>query len=100
MDASISEILRLKHENSVKPDKSKLLYVHSDVINLWQSWEVLDVRDNLLYHKSFSKVGDPIMQLVAPEQIRAKIFENLHCQRYAGHFGRDRTIDAIKHMLY
>lgn len=44
-DAAISEIIKFKQESADKPEKSKLLYLHNDVIKLWQAWEVLEIHD-------------------------------------------------------
>ena len=39
-------------------------------------------------------------QIVAPEEIRTFIFEQLHEQRYSGHLGSDRTLEAIRCRFY
>lgn len=39
-------------------------------------------------------------QLIAPVEIRREIFEQLHMNRIAGHFDRDRIISAIKKRFY
>lgn len=44
--------------------------------------------------------GKKYYQLLAPREIQECIFQHLHTQRYAGHLGRDRTLNAIKKRFY
>ena len=67
---------------------------------MWYQWDNLVVNDGFLYRKCNYAKGNVIFQLVAPAKIRDFFFSNLHCSRTAGHFGRDRTIEAIQRRYY
>lgn len=99
-DVTISEIKRLKAEYCEKPDKSKLLVLNNETIKLWQLWEVLEIHDNVLYFKSEASAVNVTFRLVAHEKIRSEVFVELHSQRYSGHLGRDRTLDAVKRRFF
>ena len=58
------------------------------------------MKEGLLYRKWLDKMGREISQLIAPREIRQKIFSELHGQRYAGHLGRVRTIGAVRSRFY
>lgn len=38
--------------------------------------------------------------LVSPQIIRKRIFEELHCQTYSGHLGRNRVCKSVKERFY
>ena len=99
-DVCIGEILRLKQSFENKPLKTEIQQVHRDVITLWHQWELLVVCEGLLYRKIENDLGADQFQLITPKEIRDTIFTYLHEQRYAGHFGRDRTITAVKKRFY
>ena len=99
-DAAISELLVLKQEHRDKPPRADIRCKNSDTIGLWMQWEILHLKDELLYRKWLDKAGREIDQLVAPQEIRRKIFTELHGQRYAGHLGRDRTTSAVRNRFY
>ena len=95
-DSSISEILALRMALQEKPPRTEIHSVHADVIRLWSQWELLLVKEGLLYRKWLNKFGREMLQLVAPREVRRTVFQELHAQRYAGHLGRDRTIAAVR----
>ena len=94
-------MIRLKLQSENKPLKSVIMQGQGDVITLWNQWELLQVHDGLLYRQIENDQGAKFLQLLAPREIRDKIFFHLHEQRYAGHLGsRNRTIEAIKKRFY
>lgn len=68
--------------------------------SLWFQWESLEIKNGLLYRKWLDEKGATIYQLLAACQIRQLIFENLHSNKTAGHFGRDHTIEHIRRRFY
>ena len=99
-DLVLKEILRLKEMSENKPDKALISQAHKNVITLWNQWELLEVKDGILYRVSDNETGNKIYQLVAPNEIQETVFQHIHAQRYAGHLGRDRTLNAIKRRFY
>ncbi|WAR30546.1 GIN1-like protein, partial [Mya arenaria] len=51
-------------------------------------------------YKKYECDGSTHLTLVAPPDIRLEIFHLLHNHRTAVHFGRDRSVDAIKKRFY
>ena len=100
LDPAVSEILVLKQEHCDKPPHSEIRCKTSEVISLWTQWEMLEVKEGLLYRKWLDKMGREISQLIAPREIRQKILSELHGQRYARHLGRDRTVGAVRNRFY
>ena len=99
-DLVLKEILRLKEMSENKPDKALISQAHKNGITLWNQWELQEVKDGILYRVSDNETGNKIFQLVAPNEIQETVFQHLHAQRYAGHLGRDRTLNAIKRRFY
>ena len=54
----------------------------------------------MLYRKWTDQKGTTIFQLTVADQIRKLIFENVHANHTAGHFGRDRTVENIRRRFY
>ena len=94
----ISDMIRLKLQSENKPLKSVIMQGQGDVISLWNQWELLQVHDGLLYRQTENDQGGKIFTFVSTK--RDKILLQLQEQRYAGHLGRDRTIEAIKKRFY
>ena len=98
-DPDISKIIQLKDRFDVKPSREFVENVSSGCRTLWGLWELLEVKDNLLYYKWHYEDRIRLL-LVAPSEIRMTIFKELHSNRTAGHFGRDKTISAIKRRFF
>lgn len=58
------------------------------------------MKKEILYKVFTKDDGNEILQLVAPKQIREIIFHQLHHNKIAGHFGRDRTLNTIRNRFY
>ena len=54
----------------------------------------------MLYYCVETEIWESKLVLVAPKEVRNKIFSELHEKRTAGHMGRDKTIDSIKKRFY
>ncbi|CAC5426234.1 unnamed protein product [Mytilus coruscus] len=63
-------------------------------------WENLEVKDDNLYKQFLKEDNTILLQLVAPQKIRETIFHQLHHNKIAGHFGKDRTLNAIRTRFY
>lgn len=60
----------------------------------------MTVVEGILYYKWISADNTETFLLVAPRNIRSKIFHELHEARTAGHLGRERTLKSIKRRVY
>ena len=99
-DPDIHFMLDCKQSNPIKPKWADIAGKSRECKQLWSQWEVLEVCDGLLYRRNHKVAVTSQLQLVAPCQIRDEIFTQLHLNRVAGHFGRDRTTEAIKRRFY
>ena len=99
-DPSINFILDCKSKSDEKPSRNEIDDTDSELKNLWFQWESLEVKNGLLYRKWLDGRGSTVYQFLAPSQIRLLIFENLHANKTAGHFGRDRTVEHIRKRFY
>lgn len=98
-DDNIRFMLESKLEGQ-KPVLNEIPQVNSVLKSLWYQWDNLEVKNNVLYRRWKDNKGDVVFQLVAPEDMRLLIFDNLHSAETAGHFGRDRTVESIKRRYY
>ncbi|CAC5367719.1 unnamed protein product [Mytilus coruscus] len=99
-DRTIGPIRQLRLEFDEKPPKRQIQHLDGDAKMLWTQWPSLEIVDGLLYRQIENKIGQNILQLVAPKVIRDRIFKELYENRIAGHFGRDRTLSSIRRRFY
>ena len=100
-DECIGRITSLKSSYSNQPPRHVVAGDTKDVKRLWSLWDQLVVVDGLLRYKWLNCVDETWqILLVAPFELRTIIFQKLHCDKTAGHFGRRRTIEAIRRRFY
>lgn len=61
---------------------------------------MLVVINGIVYYLFECDDGETKALLIAPSEIRAQIFNQLHNARTGGHLGRDKTINSIKRRFY
>ncbi|CAC5379175.1 unnamed protein product [Mytilus coruscus] len=99
-DRAIGPIRQLRLEFDEKPQKRQFQHLDGDAKILWTQWPSLEIVDGLLYRQIENKIGQNILQLVAPKVFRDINFKELHENRMAGHFGRDHTLSSIRRRFY
>ena len=99
-DINIQKILHLKSLFDEKPPKQHIEGAFNECRILWCLCESLEVQNGILYYQFLTETGEVKLVLVAPREIREKIFHELHENRTAGHMGRDKTIDSVKRRFY
>ena len=99
-DSCIGPILNKLLNSESRPPKSEIINLTSDAKSLWSQWNSLKIENGLLYRRKSVQENEHYLQLVAPKVIRSTIFEHLHKNRTAGHFGRDKTIESINRRFY
>ncbi|XP_033761504.1 uncharacterized protein LOC117343268 [Pecten maximus] len=97
-DISISKVIEILDSDSAKPNAKTISKWSNEVKTLYAMRDSLEIIDGLLYKRTDSELLHK--QLIAPTRIRQHIFEELHIRRTAGHFGRDRSLAAIKKRFY
>ena len=99
-DPAIGDIHRIMINQEEKPLKQDILNLHPEAKVLWGLWELLQIKNDILYKVFVKDDGNQIFQLVAPQQIREIIFHQLHHNKIAGHFGKDKTLGVIRNRFY
>lgn len=81
-DADIAPVLLWTSEKESRPDIKAVVF-HSPVTrNLWLSWEMLQIKDGVLY--KLSKQGHPC--LVVPTELKSELLNLMHSSLLTGHF--------------
>jgi len=99
-DTDIGFILTEKLKSENKPSRSKFEGKSQEMKILFGLWELLVIREGVLYKILDTINQGEILQLVAPKDIRKFIFQQLHGSKLSAHFGRDRTLHLIKNKFY
>jgi len=90
----------LTHKKSnVKPERYVKVAATSEFQLLIKHRDLLVIQNDIMYKKLF-RDGADYLTFRAPEQVRFGILSMLHSHRTAGHFGRERTVDAIRQRFY
>ena len=99
-DQSIGPIRQLVKNFQIRPPKRESQNLNVEAKILWTQWNSLEIVNDLLYRRIENQAGEIVLQLIAPQAIRNHIFKELHENRTAGHFGRDRTLANIRRRFY
>ena len=101
LDKAISRIISLKQNYEKQPSRDTIASDSVDVKRLWSVWNHLELEDGILKYKWYNAATHTTQHLLlAPQELRKIIFEKLHCDRTAGHFGRRRTTEAVRRRFY
>lgn len=92
-----SAIDRLKASDGRKPSVQS---PNPDLGTIMRQWQLLVIKDEILYRKYLNEDGTSYLQLVAPQAIREEILRHLHDCKTSGHFGRDKTLSRVRSRFY
>lgn len=101
LDPDIGRIVSLKSSHTGQPPRVVIAGDSKNVKSLWSLWDSLIVENGILryiWHNTID--GSTSRLLVTPPEIRKVVFQKLHSDKVAGHFGRRRTIDAIRKRFF
>ena len=99
-DSAISRMLQLKSSFTSRPIAKEMSSELDDVRILWKFWDLLEVRDGILYKQPGPNETGNRLRLVAPHALRAEICQHLHDHLTIGHPGRDRTQAMVRTRFY
>lgn len=91
----MAKFITLKQTYDTKPGKEVVENCHLELSLLVTKWDLFVLDNELLKYKRHTQNAVQLL-LVALQIIRKKIFEDLHCQKYSGHLGRDRVCKSFK----
>lgn len=97
-DETIKQASELLAEHG--SEKPRIKTQNQELITLLRQWELLEIRNNLLYRKWQNENGTSTLQLVAPKKIRTEIMHMLHDCKTSGHLGREKTLSRVKSRFY
>ncbi|VDI81855.1 Hypothetical predicted protein [Mytilus galloprovincialis] len=95
IDKSVGPVRQMKVDYIEKPKRDEIRHLNTEGHTLWTQWDLLEIHNGLLSRRIDNKLGQSILQLVAPNQIRDFIFKEIHENRIGGHFGRNKTLESI-----
>ena len=101
-DAVVSKVRQWKVDDT-RPSRQDLLAEGDPVRALCEQWTKLEIVEGVLYRKKIVRNNHRetvLYQLVAPQELRMKIFEHLHSSRTGGHLGVNRTVDHVRRRFY
>ena len=82
-----------------KPPWSAIQSEGSEIRSLWSCYQQLKLENGVL-HRSVTKAGKSVEQLVAPQAVRDQIFQFLHTGRLGGHLGIKRTVASARRRFW
>ena len=95
-DSDIEPIINLLQSSDDNPPWSDVAGCSEVMKTLWNQWERLTLRDDVLYRKYYDAHGEvECFQLVVPFTQRNQFIELAHGGITGGHLGRRRTEDQV-----
>jgi len=100
-DSDIGPIINLLQFSDDKPPWNHVASCSEAMKILWNQWERLILREDVLYRKYYNVRGEvECYQLVVPFNQRSKFIELAHSGVTGGHLGRRRTEDQVRRRAY
>ncbi|KAL2076396.1 hypothetical protein ACEWY4_028006 [Coilia grayii] len=87
-------------EGDSRPAFSQLRGMPSELRQYWKEFPRLVMVDSILCRRVRPPPGDPVFQVVIPNQLQKEVFNMLHGHSLAGHFGSKRTIQNAVSRCY
>ncbi|MEW8546534.1 MAG: reverse transcriptase domain-containing protein [Candidatus Thiodiazotropha sp.] len=99
-DTVLNHLLLWKQDNE-KPVWSTVAPLSRELKAYWHDWEMIELKDEILYKKRFRDVGNDAEYLfLMPAVLRKETFRQLHESTTGGHLGRRKTYDKISKRFY
>ena len=101
-DPELSRIVQLRLTFTERPTIEEIEEESELTKKLCNSWDALEVHDDLVFRKFVSKrSGEPnVLQLLVPRYQVAEVLRQCHTGTVNGHFGIKRTLDQVKRRFY
>lgn len=100
-DPEIGPIVRLRLQQTEKPDIEALLPEAEASKMLHAQWELLVVSDGVVYRRWYGKDGRPdALQLLVPAALRQDFLQRAHSGMCGGHLGVRRTLDQVQRRAF
>ena len=100
-DPEINFILQLIEWSKEKPSWSVVEGQSTEVKTLWNEWQRLVRKDDILFRKWTSIDGSPNrLQVVLPTEYRQQFIRMAHSGMTGGHLGRSKTEEQVRQRAY
>ena len=93
LDPDISPIKTWKEQNNERPMGNVILTCSPATRHLWLSWDLLHIKDKVLYRRSPTDGTDC---LVVPRKLQQEIMEISHGSLLGGHLGQKKTLGRLR----
>lgn len=100
-DPDLFKIMEDKGLGHQRPPFKEITSCSANYKTLWAMWDELLLVEGVLYRQQLlSPKHEPILQCIAPKEIRSFILTQLHNSRMAGHLGITKTSNRIRQRFY
>ena len=99
-DKEIGLIVRLKLAGSETPTEQDLVTQSKKTRLLCKQWDLLVVRQEVVYRLYCGKGGRQRLQLLVPNSLRAEVLEMCHMKADGSHRGLRSTMDEVQHLFF
>ena len=100
-DRNLNVILTPMECGTEKPPWSSVELQSSETKTLWNEWQRLVIKDNVLCRKWISPDGlRTVFQVVMPYCLRSEFIQLVHSGATGGHLGRSKTEDQVRRRAY
>ena len=97
LDPDISPIKTWKEQNNERPMGNVILTCSPATCHLWLSWDLLHIKDKVLYRRSPTDGTDC---LVVPRKLQQEIMEISHGSLLGGHLGQKKTLGRLRRKYF
>ena len=87
-------------EKGVKPTRDVIAGESPVVRNLWLNWDILHLRNGVLFRKHPYKDKTVREQLVIPSLLKKDVLKSCHSLKLSAHLGIDKTVFKVKSSFY
>ena len=99
-DKDIAQLISFMNSNE-RPSRNTLLKSSEELRGLCAQWPKLRLLDGVVYRLWAPEDNGPeVYQLVAPREMRLRLFELVHAGPTGGHLGIKRTLAAIRQRVF
>lgn len=100
-DKDLAPIISRLEASSTKPGWEEMSPYSSICKAYWKMWDVLELRDGVLYRKwEDEHEGTQLLLPVIPDNMKKTVLEELHNTSTAGHFGIRRTYQRLANRYF
>ena len=100
-DPSIQRFQELKENHPQRPEWKDVTGDSEELKVLWQIWDQLEQIDGVWFRRHQDRITKrSIRQLLATEEVKSDILQQVHIARVAGHLGFDRSYSNVRHRFF